>query len=234
MLGWTNTGFQYPRCQRREKIGLQSLKWCNRIIGFLFSHPSHQRKPRKELLTSGSTCWKTNVSVNWMQYYSWLWVLSWILMMNKFIMFGFQPAILELYLVHAQTEENRNHWDQEVLLCSFRITSLHIQWKLRLARSMPIHFLIWSPHAIKHLGSCQTFWLLIFTWYEFSSLNNEYQLKFTMSNISWWKWCREVKAEESSMLWIRSVARRYVGVAHLLPARFVQTSFQIAHYVEVY
>lgn len=63
MLGWTNTGFQYPRCQRREKIGLQSPTWCNRIIGFLFSHLSHQRKPRKELLTSGSTCWKMNVSV---------------------------------------------------------------------------------------------------------------------------------------------------------------------------
>lgn len=164
-LGWTNTGFLYPRCQRREKIGLQWLTWCNRIIGFLFSHPLHRRKQRKELLISGSTCWKMSVSIKWTQYSSFM-TLNFVLMMNKFLLFGFQLVILELYLVHARTEESQNHWNQEVHLYSSRITSQHIQWKLRLARSIQLHFLIWSPHAIKHLEiCCQTFWLWTFTWY---------------------------------------------------------------------
>lgn len=98
--------------------------------------------------------------------YPWFLNCVWIVLLMASFGAEFQLETLGSYQAHARIENNRSHWTREVHLFSYRITSLHIQLKLKLAKRIQLHLLRWSAHVIKQQAMwCRTFWQLTFTWY---------------------------------------------------------------------
>lgn len=144
MLVWTSIGIRFPRCRRKVRIGPPLTAWCKIIIGYWFLLLILQKKRPKELHMSGSTWWKMSVSLPNKWFWRILYIMMWFLQYKSSFYNMFQPEIQGWYLVHAQTERSRSHSIQEVPPYLWWTIFQQFQFKMKLAKSILCHLLIWS------------------------------------------------------------------------------------------